>query len=590
MPSSSVSVHGARTAAPAIPRRRPSGWPAWSRVVGGLLALAAALVGGLLLARWWRAEPVFDKLSFRRGTVWNGRFAPDGETMIYAAAWEGRPFALFRKEPGNAESLPVPLEADGPATVFSISSAGEMAVGVGLRVVLPGRLMGMLARVPTAGGAPRQILADVRDADWAPNGRDLAVVRAVAGKTVLEYPLGRRLYETAGWLSEPRVSPDGRLVAFFDHPLSFHDMGVVMVVEPPGVPRALGGLWTSSNGLAWSPAGDEIWVAAVPADGPGPNALHALSLTGTTRLLVRAPGPLTLLDCSPRGHALVARESRRVGLVVHSPATGRERDVSILEQSVLADLSEDGTAVLSTEYGEGGGRSHSVYLRSGHGAAPVRLGDGMALALAPDRRFVLALLPAAPPRLVAYPTGAGEMLVIANPGLERYHGASFFPDGRRIVIAANEPGQAARLYVRDFPVGQVRPISAENISVGHLQGYPVSPDGRWVAALGADQRIVLLPTGDGAARVLTGPAPGLSPIRWLSNGQALLVARLDEMPLHVQRLDLTSGRLQPVCQIALGDPAGIQGFPSVRCAADGRTYAYSYGRVLSELYRIPRLR
>jgi hypothetical protein len=276
-----------------------------------------------------------------------------------------------------------------------------------------------------------------------------------------------------------------------------------------------------------------------------------------------------------------------VGIALVAASDGRPRDLSVLDSSVLVDLSPDGQTVLSTELGEGGGRRHSVYLRSGPSATPVRLGDGMALALSPDGQTALAVLPERPSRLIVYPVGPEPAWEIADAGIERYAGVTFFPDGRRVVIAANAPGGPAGLFVRGFPKGQPRPISSAGVSVGHFQGFPVSPDGKWVAATAADGRVKLFPVEGGEPRPLEGLPPSLYPIRWLEDGVSLLVVRLDEVPAHVQRFDVSRGQVFPFREISISDdPAGVHGFPSIRFSRDGGSYAYSYARVLSELYRL----
>ena len=68
----------------------------------------------------------------------------------------------------------VPLAGCPAATLRSISASGEMLV------THAGRRPAMLARLPIGSGAPRELVEGVRDADWAPNGEDLAVLRTVA--------------------------------------------------------------------------------------------------------------------------------------------------------------------------------------------------------------------------------------------------------------------------------------------------------------------------------------------------------------------------------------------------------------------------
>src|SRR5262249_37829424 len=159
--------------------------------------------------------PTFQRLSFRRGTILSARFANDGRTIIYGASWDGDPVRLYSARPESPESsaLPVP-----DAEILSMSSTGQMAISLERRWAGRFSWTGRLARVALVGGAPRELLEDVQWADWAPDGVNLAVIRNVGGKTRVEYPIGKVLYETAGWVSHARVSPSGELVAFLDHP------------------------------------------------------------------------------------------------------------------------------------------------------------------------------------------------------------------------------------------------------------------------------------------------------------------------------------------------------------------------------------
>src|SRR5262249_43672016 len=54
-------------------------------------ALAAAVGAGVLLDRATRApvsSPSFQRLTSRRGSISNARFAADGRTVVYSAQWE----------------------------------------------------------------------------------------------------------------------------------------------------------------------------------------------------------------------------------------------------------------------------------------------------------------------------------------------------------------------------------------------------------------------------------------------------------------------------------------------------------------------
>src|SRR5467141_3356894 len=115
--------------------------------------------------------------------------------------------------------------------------------------------VGTLARVPLNGGSPRPVLENVQWADWSPDGNNLAIVRDVGGRNQLEFPIGKVLYQTSGWISHPRVSPKGDLVAFLDHPVPGDDLGSVAVVDLSGQKKTLSSDWYTSEGLAWSPGG-----------------------------------------------------------------------------------------------------------------------------------------------------------------------------------------------------------------------------------------------------------------------------------------------------------------------------------------------
>ncbi|MGB8591747.1 MAG: hypothetical protein WCD40_10230, partial [Candidatus Acidiferrales bacterium] len=53
---------------------------------------------------------------------------------------------------------------------------------------------------------------------------------------------------------------------------------------------------------------------------------------------------------------------------------------------------------------------------------------------------------------------------------------------------------------------------------------------------------------------------------------------------EVFRVDVTTGKRQQVAKLGPGDPAGLVGIEPVRVTPDGRAYAYSYNRSLSDLY------
>ena len=263
------SLSGVSATAPGLAVARPLRRRRWWTAAAVLAVVVAA-------GSWWAGRqsrsalpPKFERLTYRRGIIQAARFSPDGRSVIFAASWEGQPVELFSVQPGVPESSrPLGFASTG---LLSISSTGEMAVSTNCVVGTFADCRGTLAQMPLAGGAPREILENVRFADWAPDGKQFAVgiVGSNGKPNRLEFPLGRILFEAAGtgWPGNVRVSPKGDLVAFFDHDHGGND-GSVAVVDLQGRKRTLTRKFPGTGGLAWSPDGREIWFSA-GGDGPG---------------------------------------------------------------------------------------------------------------------------------------------------------------------------------------------------------------------------------------------------------------------------------------------------------------------------------
>jgi hypothetical protein len=401
-------------------RSRPS-----RRLFAGAV-LAAALAGGTLAyvaARRAgdRPTPSFHQLTFRRGAIWNARFGSDGKTVLYSAAWDGGASEIHLGRSDGQDSRPFGLKG---ADVLAVAPSGDVAVALGSRFSGGFVRSGTLARTAaTGGGAPREILENVEFADWPPDGRDIAVVRKVSGRCRLEYPVGKVLYETTGWVGHPRFSARGDRIAFLDHPVFGDDDGAVALVDLAGKKSTITPVFASASGLAWSPGGSEIWFTA--AEVSGNRALRAVTPTGRLRVLLQGTGALTLEDVSPDARVLMIHALSRIGAVALGPGDPKERDLSWFDWSLLGDLSEDGRMVLFSESGEAGGPGYSVFIRSTDGSPAVRLGEGMGFSLSPDGKRVLALVhPTTDQQLVIHPTGPGE------PKVSRRRARAMIPAGR----------------------------------------------------------------------------------------------------------------------------------------------------------------
>ena len=558
----------------------------------GVLAGTAllALVSGALLDRSLRkaSPPTYQQLTFRRGLIESARFSPEGHSVLYSAAWNSDPIHVFSVRPESPESSPLSLPE---AQLFSVSRKGDLAVGVRPNWSGPPTL----ARVPVSGGAPREILNDVTSADWAPDGEDLAVSHVVDGRERLEFPVGKVLYQSRGWISDLRVSPDGKLVALADHPVLGDTPGSVVVVDRSGKSKTLSAGWYDLSTVVWHPSGREIWFSAT-TNGVR-DRIWAVTLSGQKRLVAEGPGMLVLQAVSPSGQVLMSHDTFRNSIVGVPPGETDERDFSWLDFSYPVDLSEDGKTLLFEEWGEAGGASGAVYLRHFDGSPPVRLGSGLGLALSRDGQWVVSSTYTDPPRFVLLPTAAGQpRLLPAGTGLHYEEWADFLPSGKAVLFRAVESGRGEGIYIQDLQGGGPRILVRGGTAGGTFGGggslaeHTVSPDGKFLAAVDSERRVRLFSLEGGEPRIVPGVEAGERPIRWSEDGRRLFVGRFEGAVGRVFRVDVSTGQRE-LWRESRPDPAGLL----VRNVAlvltgDGKTWFSGYQRRLSELYLVEGLK
>jgi hypothetical protein len=575
--SSTISVSAIGQQAPG--RFRPSrALLATSVSAGVVFAVLAFFAGQRLQARRDREAPppLARTLTFRRGFLTGARFAPDGQTIVYSAAWDGKPSEIFTTRVGSSESRPLGIF---PAGILAISSSGEMAISLGCENRWE-PCFGTLARVPLAGGTPREVLDNVGSADWSPDGKELAAIHAVEGGDRLEYPIGKVLHKSSGYLTGLRVSPNGELVAFVDHPQGDDQRGVVCVVDRAGREKTLTGQWRQLGATLWSPSGDDVFFWG-NLKGEGWETWR-VSLTGHVRAAAWIPG---LHDVSRDGMALDIggyRHMRR-DVVALVQGASKESNLSWLGESAAADLSRDGSKLLFYEYNEAAAESFMTYLRKTDGSDAKMLGEGKALALSPDEKWALVARPSPKPHLTLLPTGLGEARDLPAGDAIQYHWASFFPDGRRIIIAAQEKGKPPRSYIQDLSDGPPRPFAEEG-----MRATLASPDGREIAGSTLEGlHLIYAANGEGRARAIVGAEPGDFLVQWSADGKAILVRGVEERPLTLYRIDLASGRRERWKELAPADPAGFMEFGAgpmgVRVTPDLRFYAYNFYSDLENL-------
>jgi serine/threonine protein kinase/Tol biopolymer transport system component len=546
------------------------------------------LVASLLVIASWAAvyryarrgaggTPVFHEITFRTGTIWEARFAPDGQTIVYGAAWDGQPTELFSTHSDSTDSRPIGLSS---AQIISISSKGEMAVL--LNPVTSGlSISGRLARVPLAGGAPREVFDDVWGADWTPDGQSLAVIRTGPphNHQHVEFPAGNVIYEPNAWCSNLRFSPKGESLAFADH-INGGDDGRVVITDVHGNRKASSSFYSSVQGVAWTPDGKEVWFSAVP--GGAARAIYALNLSGKERLIYRAPGGLTLHDISRTGQVLLTADKARIGLYAVPPGETRERSLSWFDWSLVSDMSPDGKTIVFSETGEATGGNYGIYLRKTDGSPAVRLADGNSGYLSPDGQWVLAAA-GSPRKLMLLPTGVGESRQLTDNKTD-HRASAWLPDGKAIVYSTSEPGHGVRTFVLDLQSGSPRALTPEGTA-----GYWITPDSKLLLARDS-KAMWLYPIAGGEPQKLNFTASPNELIMGFSPDGKSLRLRTRTLPVQVFNVDLATGRRTLWKEISPADPAGAQMVFGLTFSADGKSYAYSMSRVLSDLFVVDGLK
>jgi Tol biopolymer transport system component len=356
--------------------------------------------------------------------------------------------------------------------------------------------------------------------------------------------------------------------------------GRVVVFDTSGTRIAATERYANVFGLAWRD--DEVWFTAADELPLFRNTLYAMRASGKMRITVRVPGNTSLHDIAPDGTMLIARTDDRGGIAVRAPGAEGERDLSLLDGTNVADFSHDGRQMLFYEFGAGGGRLGSTYLRGTDGSPAVRLGDGVAHALSPDGRRAIVQV-GDEPHFQVISTGAGESSRIARSGLTLL-GARWHPDGNRIVARARRASSDARLYLLDVTGDGTTQITPDTIAVGD-SGWAVSPDGAMVAVSHGNAVLLFDITG-GQARNAQGLSAQSRVVGWIEGG--LLISENPGAGGEVFQVDPVSGRRALWADIKPRDPAGIMNLDlnSLVTSPDGRAYGYSWHRAISDLYLV----
>jgi Tol biopolymer transport system component len=475
---------------------------------------------------------------------------------------------------------PQPLGAPG-MELLAVSSKGELAVLLDAHYLWHRLFTGTLARMTLSGGAPREIQEGVRQADFSPDGSQLAIIREVGGKDRLEFPIGHVLREVSGYMTDVRVSPRGDRIAYFEHPRKWDDRGSVNVVDLAGANTVLSNGYWSARGLAWSPDGAEILFSA--SLNGGSYTVYDVTMAGKRRVAYQSPGGLTIQDVARDGRWLATRGDFRYAAMVHISGdhasqkanAGDDRDLSWLNTSHARALSQDGQTLLFAETALG--TNYAVCLRKTNstatGSPVVRLGDGWPADLSADGKWALAVVQSRPPQLVMYPTGTGQTRQLERGEIESYVSAQWFRDGESVLICGNAAGKSTRFYLQGVNGGAARPVTPEGTRDGLL-----SADGTLIMARGPEGKYFIYTIAGGEPR----PVPALTDAdflaKWSADGRSVIAYRRAEIPQRLERVDLATGRRTLFKELAPTDRVGLLSLREIFLADDLRLH-----RVLSSL-------
>jgi len=548
----------------------------WPFRIAAVLALILFMAGAWLLGSWSSAvnQPKFTRLTYQQGYPSNARFAKDGHTVVYSAQWNNDPLRIFSVRMDYPQSVRVDLPS---AEMLSLSADGDLELALD-PVYHSNFVSGTMAQVRMEGGAPRGIQNDVIAADFAPDGKTLAIARHAHGKVQLEYPVGRVIEETSGYVDHVRISPSGQEVAFLEHPVYDDDRGWVAMIDAHGTHHQLTREFPGTRGLAWAPNGKQIWFGA--AEFGNDQQILAVTLSGKQRQVLAAPKRLRLLDIAADGRVLLSGEEYRAEIAGVDPGTRKLRPgLEWFNGSGLHDILPDGTAVLFEEWGGAAGPLYEVVYRKLDGSAPVPLGPGGQAKLSPDYSMAAAMVLTTPPQIALHPIGTGDSRRLELPGIVTTDDLAWFPDGKRLVFVGAAAGQAPRTYEIDISGGTPRAIGPSD-----WRAVGVATDGKRMAGKTAAGQTVVFNRETQSTNVVSGIPPQDRLQGWTQDGKGLLVQSATTGDARVYRVDLAKGTRTLLQSVELADKAGSVRVVDLLYAEKSKTYAYGTRRILGNLY------
>lgn len=547
----------------------------WIWLLAG--ALACATVGGGIAwsLRPTKPVPTFQRMSYERATLVRGRFAADGRTVVYSGVLTDGVPDTYVIRADYPTSVSAGLHG---AMMLAISRQDQMAVLVRPHFYTQYQYGGTLASVPLGGNGPRELLDNVYDADWSPDGKDLAVIDRRGDKWRVEYPIGKRLVSTDNRLSGLRVSPDGTQVAFFQHPISSRDdRGVVIVVDREGKQKVVSKEWEALEGMAWRPDGKEVWYGA--AEAGDQYCVRASNRKGQERAVYCGTSGTRVHDISRTEEALVSADVAVISIAAVEHGSKEEHNLVSFGFVINPRITPDGAEVVTTDASVRGGKDYSVNVQKRDGGSAVKIGEGgYGWDVSDDGKYVLVGMPGQG-KLQVVPVGAGESQIFKWDGFQ-IASANWFPDNQHILLFASPPGESLGLYMTD------RKGTAPKMLLKDAPAWAdVMPDGQNLLLLRDDGLLVQRSIETRSEKELTTLQEGERPLDWAKEPLHLFTEVVGATEITVNKLDLASGKRQEWFAFRPQNQDGAMlDVVSGSITPDGRWMMFNYAVEVGQFY------
>jgi len=538
-----------------------------------------------------KKAPSFTRINTLLGDPGEARFTPGGETVVFAiTSVDGKRRELYLARPGIVGSRPAGIPAN--AEILSVSRNGELA----LARHEPGR-SDILAVVSLAGGAPKDLVEGISDADYGPDGTSLAAAVLRSGKFHLEFPLGKVLLSQDTRIWAVAVSPEGDRLAVLREedpkdPIEGFLKCRLDVVDRKGrVHPVSREIQVKPGKVLWMPGGKEILVSRWQA-GLHETELVALDMAGRSRILARIPGLLVRLwDITADGRVLANLWNWSTELEWQPAGEPRSRRFRGLGMGGFTGLSSDGRKALycELESSPDGTRKIVTYLLDATHPEPIQIWEGTGAGFSDDGRWVIGQkTKGGETQNFKVPLGAGAPVPIPLPASVGAFWPGFHPDGKRFLLRAWDPAKGMSISVWDPERKEQRRIWGPE---QEDPTYRLSPSGKYMA-LGelSSGEIQVFPLGGGPRRTFK-PFKEFRPIPvgWIDGDRAVLISegRWD-FPLRIHRLDLPTGRVSLWKSLDPGGRNARMNLPTaVMATRDGDAYAFGLIQdLVSDLYII----